>query len=160
MWILTPATISYPGSRILTVLTHPLWISTLVFLLSIITAIHKFYSIHNNSMFGYLFVMIYSGDVLIMLTYISSLTPSTTTNKLSIKTMITIMITIPAMYLFTWAITKHNLNENYNYNELNRNGASCREMAGLSKVTVFDLLVRRFNTIMLSALTCRTLSSL
>nr|YP_009110037.1 NADH dehydrogenase subunit 6 [Trichinella britovi]AIW56975.1 NADH dehydrogenase subunit 6 [Trichinella britovi] len=112
MWILT---LMITACLLFLYLMHPLWISTLVFLLSILTATYKFYSIHNNSMFGYLFVMIYSGGLLIMLTYISSLTPSTTTNKLPIKTM----ITIPVMYLFTWAITKHNFNENYNYNELN-----------------------------------------
>nr|QRN72424.1 NADH dehydrogenase subunit 6 [Trichinella spiralis]QRN72437.1 NADH dehydrogenase subunit 6 [Trichinella spiralis]QRN72450.1 NADH dehydrogenase subunit 6 [Trichinella spiralis]QRN72463.1 NADH dehydrogenase subunit 6 [Trichinella spiralis]QRN72476.1 NADH dehydrogenase subunit 6 [Trichinella spiralis] len=113
IWILTFMMIM--ACLLFLYLTHPLWISTLVFLLSIITAIHKFYSVHNNSMFGYLFVMIYSGGLLIMLTYISSLTPSTTTNKLPIK----IMIMIPITYLFTWTMTKHNLNENYNYNELN-----------------------------------------
>nr|BAV82881.1 NADH dehydrogenase subunit 6 [Trichinella nativa] len=121
-------------------LMHPLWISILVFLLSILTAIYKFYSIHNNSMFGYLFVMIYSGGLLIMLTYISSLTPSTTTNKLSIKTM----ITIPAMYLFTWAITKHNLNENYNYNELNLTNMSTYLMSSPLINAVLMLLTTSF----------------
>nr|YP_009110076.1 NADH dehydrogenase subunit 6 [Trichinella nelsoni]AIW57013.1 NADH dehydrogenase subunit 6 [Trichinella nelsoni] len=113
MWILTLMMITM--CLLFLYLTHPLWISTLVFLLSIITAIHKFYSIHNNSMFGYLFVMIYSGGLLIMLTYISSLTPSTTTSKLPVK----IMTMIPIMYLLTWMTIKHNFNENYNYNELN-----------------------------------------
>nr|AIW57053.1 NADH dehydrogenase subunit 6 [Trichinella sp. T8] len=121
-------------------LMHPLWISTLVFLLSIFTAIYKFYSIHNNSMFGYLFVMIYSGGLLIMLTYISSLTPSTTTNKLPIKTM----ITIPIMFLFTWAITKHNPNENYNYNELNLTNMSIYLMSSPLINAVLMLLTTSF----------------
>nr|YP_009110050.1 NADH dehydrogenase subunit 6 [Trichinella murrelli]AIW56987.1 NADH dehydrogenase subunit 6 [Trichinella murrelli] len=137
MWILT---LMITACLLFLYLMHPLWISTLVFLLSILTAIYKFYSIHNNSMFGYLFVMIYSGGLLIMLTYISSLTPSTTTNKLSIKTM----ITIPVMYLFTWAITKHNLNENYNYNELNLTNMSIYLMSSPLINAVLMLLTTSF----------------
>nr|YP_009110063.1 NADH dehydrogenase subunit 6 [Trichinella nativa]AIW57001.1 NADH dehydrogenase subunit 6 [Trichinella nativa]AIW57040.1 NADH dehydrogenase subunit 6 [Trichinella sp. T6] len=137
MWILM---LMITACLLFLYLMHPLWISILVFLLSILTAIYKFYSIHNNSMFGYLFVMIYSGGLLIMLTYISSLTPSTTTNKLSIKTM----ITIPAMYLFTWAITKHNLNENYNYNELNLTNMSTYLMSSPLINAVLMLLTTSF----------------
>nr|YP_009110089.1 NADH dehydrogenase subunit 6 [Trichinella papuae]AIW57026.1 NADH dehydrogenase subunit 6 [Trichinella papuae] len=113
IWILTLATMITMLSLFL-YLTHPLWISILVFLLSTLTAIHKFYSAHNNSMFGYLFIMVYSGGLLIMLTYISSLIPSVITNKLSTKITIVIM----PMYLMS-VMTEHYFNENYNYNELN-----------------------------------------
>nr|ATV98825.1 NADH dehydrogenase subunit 6 [Trichinella patagoniensis] len=138
MWILTLMMIT--ACLLFLYLMHPLWISTLVFLLSIITAIYKFYSIHNNSTFGYLFVMIYSGGLLIMLTYISSLTPSTTTNKLSTKTM----IMIPITYLLTWTITKHNLNENYNYNELNLTNMSIYLMSSPLINVVLMLLTTSF----------------
>nr|AIW57066.1 NADH dehydrogenase subunit 6 [Trichinella sp. T9] len=137
MWILM---LMITACLLFLYLMHPLWISILVFLLSILTAIYKFYSIHNNSMFGYLFIMIYSGGLLIMLTYISSLTPSTTTNKLSIKTM----IMIPIMYLFMWVITKHNLNENYNYNELNLTNMSIYLMSSPLINAVLMLLTASF----------------
>nr|AIW56948.1 NADH dehydrogenase subunit 6 [Trichinella pseudospiralis] len=113
IWIMTLMIIILP---LFLYLTHPLWISILVFLLSISTAIYKFYATHNNSMFGYLFVMVYSGGLLIMLTYISSLTPSTIINKLPTKF---IMMMILPMFIMTMTTNFNPNNDNHNYNELN-----------------------------------------
>nr|QXJ80302.1 NADH dehydrogenase subunit 6 [Trichuris sp. 2 ARS-2017] len=79
--------------------SHPLWLSLIVFLSSICISLTKFYALHGNDMFSYLFVMVYSGGLLLLLVYMSSLVPN---NNLTLKpkTMIFIVVIMCVLYLF------------------------------------------------------------
>nr|YP_006702479.1 NADH dehydrogenase subunit 6 [Trichuris ovis]AFK81052.1 NADH dehydrogenase subunit 6 [Trichuris ovis] len=62
--------------------THPLWLSLTVFISSIVISLLKFFQIFELGMFSYLFIMVYSGGLLLLLVYMSSLLPN---NNLTIS---------------------------------------------------------------------------
>ena len=57
-------------------LNHPLIISLVVFLVRIIISLSKYYESCSTNLFVYLFVIVYSGGLLLILLYISSLVPN------------------------------------------------------------------------------------
>nr|YP_010132836.1 NADH dehydrogenase subunit 6 [Eucoleus annulatus]QWC93301.1 NADH dehydrogenase subunit 6 [Eucoleus annulatus] len=58
------------------IFTHPLWISLMVFICSIFMAFEKFFYGNSMNLFIFLFIMVYSGGLLLMLVYMSSLVPN------------------------------------------------------------------------------------
>nr|QXJ80315.1 NADH dehydrogenase subunit 6 [Trichuris sp. ETH392] len=55
---------------------HPLWLSLVVFVSSVMISLFKFYATFYSDMYPYLFVMVYSGGLLLLLVYMSSLVPN------------------------------------------------------------------------------------
>nr|ALF03914.1 NADH dehydrogenase subunit 6 [Trichuris suis] len=55
---------------------HPLWLSLTIFLSSITISLFKFFQMSESGMFSYLFTMVYSGGLLLLLVYMSSLVPN------------------------------------------------------------------------------------
>nr|ALF03940.1 NADH dehydrogenase subunit 6 [Trichuris sp. TTB2] len=55
---------------------HPLWLSLVIFLVSISMSLLKFFQVFESGMFSYLFVMVYSGGLLLLLVYMSALVPN------------------------------------------------------------------------------------
>nr|QXJ80328.1 NADH dehydrogenase subunit 6 [Trichuris sp. LO613] len=63
-------------SLVFLVFVHPLWLSLVVFVSSIMMALLKFYQVYEVGMFSYLFILVYSGGLLLLLVYVSSLVPN------------------------------------------------------------------------------------
>nr|QXJ80289.1 NADH dehydrogenase subunit 6 [Trichuris arvicolae] len=91
---------------------HPLWLSLIVFISSIIISLFKFYMEYYSDMFPYLFVMVYSGGLLLLLVYMSSLVPN---NDLVLWSVILnlFIFSVLGMYLYT------NSNSNMVMNSMN-----------------------------------------
>nr|YP_010692526.1 NADH dehydrogenase subunit 6 [Aonchotheca putorii]WBV76982.1 NADH dehydrogenase subunit 6 [Aonchotheca putorii] len=67
MWIL---------SLLYLLFSHPLMMSLMVFLISIVISFLKYFESVGTNLFVYLFIMVYSGGLLLMLMYMSSLVPN------------------------------------------------------------------------------------
>nr|YP_006702466.1 NADH dehydrogenase subunit 6 [Trichuris discolor]AFK81039.1 NADH dehydrogenase subunit 6 [Trichuris discolor] len=80
--------------------THPLWLSLMVFISSIVISLLKFFQIFELGMFSYLFIMIYSGGLLLLLIYMSSLLPN---NNLSISNL---MMSLFGMFILIYSMYK------------------------------------------------------
>nr|QCL17198.1 NADH dehydrogenase subunit 6 [Capillaria sp. cat-2018] len=79
--------------------THPLWMSLIVFICSILMALTKFFYGGNMNLFIFLFIMVYSGGLLMMLVYMSSLVPNFNLMNYSYMIMMfVIMIMIFSVY--------------------------------------------------------------
>nr|UAX03897.1 NADH dehydrogenase subunit 6 [Pseudocapillaria tomentosa] len=78
--------------------SHPLMMSLLVFLISIVISFSKFYQMNSNNLYVYLFIMVYSGGLLLMLVYMSSLVPNFNMSMKLSLIMILIFLTIFSVY--------------------------------------------------------------
>nr|AXO78743.1 NADH dehydrogenase subunit 6 [Trichuris rhinopiptheroxella] len=88
---------------------HPLWLSLVVFFVSITVSLCKFFQGFESGMFSYLFVMVYSGGLLLLLVYMSALVPnSNLSSSLIFGLLIFIGILFYSMYM---------AKENFNYNQ-------------------------------------------
>nr|AGH27505.1 NADH dehydrogenase subunit 6 [Trichuris sp. GHL-2013] len=69
-------------------MVHPLWLSLMVFLMSMFASLFKFFQVHEFGMFCYLFVMVYSGGLLLLLVYMSALVPNLNLNSNFISSLL------------------------------------------------------------------------
>lgn len=76
------------------IFTHPLWIRLSVFICSIIIALEKFFYGGRINLFVFLFIIVHSGGLLIILIYISSLVPNFNLINYNYLIVIFIVITI------------------------------------------------------------------
>lgn len=85
---------------------HPLWLRLIVFLIRIVISLLKFFQLHENGIFSYLFVIVYSGGLLLLLVYISSLVPNRN---------LTIKYTFYFIVIFRIFICSIYIDENFNF---------------------------------------------
>nr|ALF03953.1 NADH dehydrogenase subunit 6 [Trichuris trichiura] len=91
-------------------IVHPLWLSLMVFLVSISMALLKFFSVFEFGMFSYLFVMVYSGGLLLLLVYMSALVPN---SNLSGNIIFSLLI-FSSILFFSMYMVKENFNQSQN----------------------------------------------
>nr|QRK25875.1 NADH dehydrogenase subunit 6 [Trichuris trichiura] len=91
-------------------IVHPLWLSLMIFLVSISMALLKFFQVFEFGMFSYLFVMVYSGGLLLLLVYMSALVPN---SNLSGNIIFSLLI-FSSILFFSMYMVKENFNQSQN----------------------------------------------
>nr|QRK25862.1 NADH dehydrogenase subunit 6 [Trichuris sp. TMM5] len=89
---------------------HPLWLSLVIFLVSISMSLLKFFQVFEFGMFSYLFVMVYSGGLLLLLVYMSALVPNSDLSS----SVIPGMLIFGSFLFFSMYMTKEDFKQGQN----------------------------------------------